>query len=255
LIDLFEQRSARATLLAPQSEAANEPLLFAARLSQAQQKVAGALRQLEGRLASDVSSVREVSKPILRVAAEHGPELLAVEADKRLHDETGTAEGRLITYWSGDSSARDDYLSRAILQPYAAVLRERSVAPDRVHTRGHCPFCGGAAWISILKPASDSDSGFRHLGCALCGLEWNFNRISCPSCGEEDPHKLPVFQSDAYANVRIDTCETCRRYVKSIDLTKDMRPVAPIDDLVSISMDLWAVDEGYTRIEPGLAGL
>jgi len=47
LIDLFEQRSARATLLAPRSEAANEPLLFAARLSEAQQKVAGALRQLE----------------------------------------------------------------------------------------------------------------------------------------------------------------------------------------------------------------
>ena len=28
-----------------------------------------------------------------------------------------------------------------------------------------------------------------------------------------------------------------------------------IDDVVSLSMDLWAIDEGLTRIEPGLAGV
>ncbi|HEX7137442.1 MAG TPA: formate dehydrogenase accessory protein FdhE [Vicinamibacterales bacterium] len=141
------------------------------------------------------------------------------------------------------------------MQPYAAVLRERNIAPDRLHTRAHCPFCGGAAWISILKPSSDSESGFRHLGCALCGLEWTFNRISCPACGEEDPHKLPVFQNDVHTAVRLETCETCRRYVKSIDLTIDARPIPAVDDLVSLSMDLWAAEEGYTRIEPGMAGI
>jgi formate dehydrogenase maturation protein FdhE len=43
--------------------------------------------------------------------------------------------------------------------------------------------------------------------------------------------------------------------VKSIDLTKDARPVPEIDELLSLSMDLWAMDEGFTRIEPGLAGI
>jgi formate dehydrogenase maturation protein FdhE len=45
-----------------------------------------------------------------------------------------------------------------------------------------------------------------------------------------------------------------RRYVKSID---SPRPAAArcVDDLVSIAMDLWAVDQGYSRIEPGLAGI
>jgi len=28
-----------------------------------------------------------------------------------------------------------------------------------------------------------------------------------------------------------------------------------VDDLVSLSMDLWAVEQGFTRIEPGLVGL
>src|SRR5262249_29835096 len=154
--------------------------------------------------------------------------------------------------WSGDHR---NYLSRALLQPYAEVLRARNIAPDRVHAPGHCPFCGGTAWIASLRSASDADGGVRLLGCSLCALQWNVNRIRCPSCFEEDPPKLPVFQTDAHPLVRIEACETCQRYVKSIDLTKDARPIPAVDDLMSLSMDLWAINEGYSRIEPGLAGL
>jgi formate dehydrogenase maturation protein FdhE len=42
--------------------------------------------------------------------------------------------------------------------------------------------------------------------------------------------------------------------VKSIDLTLDARAIPEVDDLVSLSLDLWAAREGFTRIEPGLAG-
>jgi formate dehydrogenase maturation protein FdhE len=28
-----------------------------------------------------------------------------------------------------------------------------------------------------------------------------------------------------------------------------------VDDLLSLSLDLWAADEGYQRYEPGLAGI
>ncbi|HEY3056140.1 MAG TPA: formate dehydrogenase accessory protein FdhE [Thermoanaerobaculia bacterium] len=247
----FEQRGARAALLASSADAAREPLEFAKVLCEAQARVASSLQTLTGRLSDDLP--RLDLKPILRVAAERGPELLSAEADKRLHDDSETARTRLVVYWSGD--ARDDYLSRAMLQPYAETLRAQNLAPDRVHRRGACPFCGGAPWISARKTAPDAESGFRYLECALCGLNWNFGRISCPSCFEEDPYKLPIFQSDAYPNVRIESCETCRRYVKSIDMTQDARPVPAIDDLLSIAMDLWAVDEGFMRIEPGLAGI
>ena len=55
--------------------------------------------------------------------------------------------------------------------------------------------------------------------------------------------------------VRIEACETCKRYAKSIDLTLDARPIAEVDDLATLALDLWAQEEGYTRIEPGLAGI
>ena len=51
------------------------------------------------------------------------------------------------------------------------------------------------------------------------------------------------------------TRETCRRYVKSIDLTADARAIPEVDDLLSLGMDLWAQEEGYARVAPGLAGI
>jgi FdhE protein len=142
-----------------------------------------------------------------------------------------------------------------MLQPYVEVLRARNQSPDRVHRRGACPFCGGAPIVSARRSMPDAESGFRVLFCGLCVNEWNFNRVCCASCFEENPEKLPVFTSDLHPSVRIEACETCRRYLKSLDMTKDARPIPVVDDLVSISMDLWAVDEGYTRIEVGFAGL
>lgn len=245
----FEQRSARAALLAAENEVAREPLEFAAALCAAQAECADRLEPvaLTGSLTDDAEKLVTLIRPVLQVIAAHSE-----VAEQRLSDDPSTAKTRLNVFWSEN---HNDYIARALLQPYAEVLRERKIDPDRIHSRGHCPFCGAAAWISFRKSAPDADSGFRYLGCSLCGLEWSFNRISCPSCGEEDPHKLPVFHSDAHKNVRLETCETCLRYVKSIDLTIDARPIPAVDDLVSLSMDLWAVEEGYTRLEPGIAGI
>lgn len=246
---MFEQRIRRAALLAEKADAAREPLQFAAALSNAQARCVGRLQpaNLSGHFAEDVNLLLPLLKPLLEIIAERSE-----VAEQRLSDDPATARTRLSVFWSGDSN---DYVARALLQPYAAQLRERKITPDRVHSRGHCPFCGAAAWISARKAAADAEAGVRFLGCSLCGLEWNFNRVSCPACGEEDPHQLPIYRTDAHPTVRIETCETCRRYVKSIDMTADARPVPSVDDLLSLSMDLWAQDEGFVRIEPGMAGI
>jgi formate dehydrogenase maturation protein FdhE len=43
--------------------------------------------------------------------------------------------------------------------------------------------------------------------------------------------------------------------VKSLDLTQDARPLPEVDDLISISLDLWAEEQQFQRLEPGLAGI
>ena len=68
--------------------------------------------------------------------------------------------------------------------------------------------------------------------------------------------KLPSFTAPPHSNVRIEACETCRRYVKSIDLSEDARPIPGGGrPRQSLSLDLWAVREGFERLEPGLAGV
>ena len=158
-------------------------------------------------------------------------------------------------YWSGASTSGDDYLSRAILRPYVETLRSIPTPPDRFHKQGRCPFCGGSPSVGVRREGSLMEGARRLLACALCGGEWPFARILCPSCFETDPVKLPSFSAPPHSRVRIEACETCRRYVKSIDLSEDARPIPEVDDLLSLSLDLWAVAEGFQRIEPGLAGL
>jgi formate dehydrogenase accessory protein FdhE len=256
----FERRAARAELVlrdAPESE----PLRFAAGLYRVQARVAAAIEEadreqaLTGHVDQDADRLAFAASSVVRYAAEEGPEALAEQARARQKDLPSTTRARLLVLWSGGTSSTEDYISRAILRPYVEVLRALNRPPDRIHTRGQCPFCGGRPWIAARRDASLMEGARRMLGCALCGGEWLFGRILCPSCFEEDPAKLPSFQSDRHPNVRIEACETCHRYVKSLDLSEDARPIPEVDDLVSLSMDLWAVEQGFERIEPGLAGI
>jgi formate dehydrogenase maturation protein FdhE len=261
IVSEFERRAARAELLLRDAPAAEAPLRFAAGLYRVQARVvagieaAHAEEPFTGRLDGDADRLPHAVSAVIRYAEEEGPDLLSAGAHERRNDLPSTARTRLLVYWAADRSSAEDYLSRAILRPYVEFLREVNVAPDRVHRRGQCPFCGGLPWIGARREGSLMEGARRMLGCALCGGEWLFGRILCPACFEEDPDRLPSFQSDKHPNVRIEACETCHRYVKSLDLSEDARPIPEVDDLVSISMDLWATDQGFTRIEPGLAGL
>jgi hypothetical protein len=257
----LERRAARAEALAATTPAAEEPLRFAAGLYHVQARLAAAVlglhaeRPLCGSLEEEADRFLDDVGPLLDFAAEEGPSALADAARARVRDERPVARSRLLVWWRGDRGSREDYLSRALLRPYVEVLAELRIAPDRRHQPGHCPFCGGPPWIAARRGSSDGDGARRFLGCALCGGEWPVGRIRCPCCEEEDPAKLPSFQSQKHPAVRIEACETCRRYVKSLDLTLDARAIPEVDDLVSLAMDLWASREGLTRLEPGLAGV
>ena len=252
----FERRAARAELLAPQSPSAEPPLRFAAGLYAAQRDVAEAL--LQSPLSSDLDEAAGAllahGEPLLRYASS-GPTQLAEQARLRLRDDTQTARTRLLVYWSGDPDARDDYLSRALLKPWVELLAAERRQPAREKRKGTCPFCGGGAWVATRRTLPESHGAQRALVCALCAGHWEFPRIRCPACGEASPEKLPMFQDPRNAAVRIEACDTCKRYVKSIDLSLDARPIAEVDDLASLPLDLWAVEQGYQRIEPGLAGI
>lgn len=231
----------RALQLAQDNPGSAELLTFAAGLLKAQ----GGVR------AADLAAVAAASHPVLEYCAKKGPPELSADARSAL---AGGFDQRVRAYWD---TGEFDYLARAALQPYARMLRETGQSPGR-GVSGTCVFCGSGAWISSrrIPPGPGTGEGaLRMLHCSLCAFAWQVGRIRCPACGEEDPEKLPSFTAPQHFGVRVEACDTCKTYVKSIDLSLDARRIPEIDELVSLSMDLWATEQGYQRMEPGLAGL
>jgi FdhE protein len=107
--------------------------------------------------------------------------------------------------------------------------------------------------VGVLR--SEGDGAKRSLLCSLCGTEWQYRRVICPSCGEENKDKLPVYLAEQIAHVRVDACDSCQTYVKSVDLTKDGHAVPIVDELATVALNIWAEEHGYTKFEPNLLGM
>jgi len=101
---------------------------------------------------------------------------------------------------------------------------------------------GNRANVSIMRrkagsrsAAREGDGAKRALICHLCRLEWPYRRVICSNCGEEDKEKLPVYIAEQIDYVRIDACDTCRTYLKSVDLTKDGFAVPEVDEIATVA--------------------
>jgi formate dehydrogenase maturation protein FdhE len=144
------------------------------------------------------------------------------------------------------------FLQHVVLQAYAErQARRAEKCPHSVQPV--CPFCGEAPFLAVLRP--EGDGGKRFLMCSLCLTEWEYRRLLCPRCGEENQEKLPVFTADQFPYIRMEICETCKTYTKAIDLTKDGLAIPEVDDVASVALDLWAQEKGYTRFQANLLGL
>jgi FdhE protein len=180
---------------------------------------------------------------LLKLIQEEGPQKLAKAAGHLMRTED----------WDpADPAPR--FISRVLVQPYAQLLamRERNERPrEAVHPE--CPFCGEKPVAAVLRP--EGEGGKRWLACSLCATEWEFRRMLCPSCGEEDHQKLPVYVAEEFPHVRVEACDTCRVYLKAIDMTKDGLASPEVDELAALPLDLWAAGRGYAKLQPNLLGL
>jgi FdhE protein len=146
-----------------------------------------------------------------------------------------------------------EFLLLAFLQPYAEFLRPQTAPQPENSATFHCPFCHRKPALAILRP--QGDGGSRSLLCGFCLTEWEFRRLICPGCGEENHAKLPVYTSADLPAIRVECCDTCQTYIKCIDLTKSGLADPLVDELASIPLNLWAQEHGYAKLQPNLLGL
>jgi len=259
---MWESRIDRAERLAAQNPAIKELLTFYAGLLGAQREIYECLRRRDGwlpsgALESDLPALRAMMPRLLTAVATNSPEALAAEAERLLQVCESETDRLLLDYWRAPSDMR--FFAKALLQPYAQWLIETGARPvDRTVERGAngCPYCGGKPQLSFLHSVEGAqESGGRSLLCCLCLSVWPFRRVVCAHCGEERPAKLGYFHAPEYDHVRIEACDSCGHYIKGIDLTKLGLAVPLVDEVASAPLDLWAREQGYTKIELNMVGL
>ena len=280
----WEDRIERARQLASGLAHAKEILRFYAEILQWQQGVFNSLadrlrqRPLSGAFESDHPILLEGFGSLLYLVGARGSEALAEQAGE-IASEPESWRETLTAYWNGASNPEENFFARACLQPYLELLARERTPPldsqisaasarrratlDEAHADSLCPFCGRNPQLAFLSTDVSApghfeggvEGGRRFLMCGDCGAVWPFQRIACPSCLEVDPHKLPYYSAQGAPGMRVECCDTCGRYLKSIDLTKDARLVPPVDELAAIPLDLWAREQGYRKIQPNLAGM
>ncbi|MGH9880185.1 MAG: formate dehydrogenase accessory protein FdhE [Pyrinomonadaceae bacterium] len=260
--DSWDARIERAEELARKVDATRELLTFYAKLLQAQKEVYESLRSRRGWLPSgclpdDLSVLREYLLAVLRTVESCGPTALAEQASSLMSGSNESVDEMLLTYWETRSDKQ--FFAKAFLQPYAQWLADSGATPiphDLARSENRCPFCLGkpqVSFLSITEPGAES--GNRNLVCATCLSSWVFRRVVCAFCGEERPFKLGYFHTEEYDHVRIEACDTCKHYIKGVDLTRLGFAVPLVDDVAAAALDVWASEKGYEKIELNLIGL
>jgi formate dehydrogenase accessory protein FdhE len=156
------------------------------------------------------------------------------------HVEAALAPEEMVTSW-------------AFLAPYAEYLADTNEIEELHETPSLCPLCGGKPIVGVLR--QEGDGAKKSLICMLCSHEWNFRRIYCPACGEEREPQMGFYTAPELAHVRVDVCDTCHTYMKTVDLTKVGLAVPIVDELAAMPLDLWAREHGYNKLQMNLVGM
>ena len=121
--------------------------------------------------------------------------------------------------------------------------RWRTSLKDLFWTQGYCPFCGGFPGMGEIRK-----EGKRILHCPLCSTEWEYPRMKCPYCQNDDRERLTYFQVEGEIENRVDICQACRHYLKTID-SREMEGSLDfeVEDYLTLHLDHLAQEEGYVR--------
>jgi len=112
---------------------------------------------------------------------------------------------------------------------------------------GHCPACG--SWPTLAERRGLDRS--RWLRCGRCCAGWEVEPLWCSYCGERDHRQLGSLVVDGAGDtLKVDTCESCRGYLKSVAVLQALPPFELLlQDLETVELDLIAVNRGYVRPE------
>lgn len=112
--------------------------------------------------------------------------------------------------------------------------------PGNPIEKGYCPVCGSFPGLSTLE-----GEGQRFLYCHFCWQKWPSRRLCCPFCENQDSRLLRYFYSESEIGYRVDVCDQCKKYIKTIDLRKITHPFyPPLEQVTTLHLDMKATEMG-----------
>ena len=138
------------------------------------------------------------------------------------------------------------YLGIQVARPFFESMAQsvKSHIDEAVWKKGMCPICGNEPAMARLE----REEGRRMLICFLCGTEWAYRRLQCPFCLNDNHETLRFFFADESNPYRVDVCDACKRYIKTVDerkLEEGQEVHLAIEDVATVFLDVLATDEGY----------
>jgi FdhE protein len=160
---------------------------------------------------------------------------------------------------NGDESALVARAHRAGVEAEAFVAVASLVALPLLHAlsrrlsgeipagwmAGYCPVCG--AWPTLAEVCGVERA--RQLRCGRCGSGWRAHCLSCPYCGTSEHDQMGSLEvEDDGSKTAVEVCGRCAGYLKRfMRLRGGSHEEVLMSDLMSVTLDLAAVERGYRR--------
>ena len=216
-----------------------------------------------------------VAPLVVEATARAGPAPLAAATGELLQG--GAVAGPLAAWLAGEELPPvERYLARATLWgPLQALDPDAACAADPSPRGGRrCPRCGGPPQLSFRTHSREAlVSGHRRLACARCGTGWGYTGNACAWCGESAGTRRTIYAErrerpavgrqqpapdgdggPTFPHLRIESCQSCQRYLIDVDLGHDAGAEPEVDELAALPLDLHAAELGLTKVTPNLMG-
>jgi FdhE protein len=115
------------------------------------------------------------------------------------------------------------------------------LSEDELWLKGYCPICGNVPILAMLE-----GEGGKSLICSFCWYQWSVKRGFCPFCGNQDSKTQQYFYNEEERELRVDLCDSCKKYLKTIDTRNAERLIyPPLEQISTLHLDIQAKEKGY----------
>ena len=115
-------------------------------------------------------------------------------------------------------------LTRAVTFPHWEVVAQSWLPRGGADgwRRFRCPTCGGLPGLAEIRSEGRQAEGTtptvrRFMHCAFCGSRWEVPVLKCPACDSDRPGDAKYYFTPEEPELRIDFCESCKRFVKVVN--------------------------------------